>query len=70
METPIRPKSRRAQERDALKNTAGYKVWMVMFTLFYPFIALFTFLFSGVVMIFSGISRVIAYVMGKLYVRR
>lgn len=35
-----------------------------MFTIFYPFIAIFTFVFSGIVMVFSGISRVLAYLFG------
>jgi cellulose synthase/poly-beta-1,6-N-acetylglucosamine synthase-like glycosyltransferase len=54
-------RSKREEERAALKNTAGYKLWSVIFTLMYPFVAIFTFLFSGVVMLFSGISRVLAY---------
>jgi cellulose synthase/poly-beta-1,6-N-acetylglucosamine synthase-like glycosyltransferase len=62
-------KSRREEERAELKKTTGYKVWSVAFTLFYPFIALFTFLFSSLVMIFSGISQALAYVLGKV-VRR
>lgn len=62
-------KSRREEERAALKKTTGYKVWSVAFTLLYPFIAVFTFLFSSVVMVFSGISQGLAYVLGKV-VRR
>ncbi len=62
-------KSRREEERAELKKTTGYKVWSVAFTLFYPFIAVFTFLFSSLVMIFSGISQALAYVLGKV-VRR
>jgi hypothetical protein len=54
-------RSRREEERAAQKNTIGYKVWRVLFTLMYPFIAIFTFVFSGVVMVFSGLSRVLAY---------
>jgi len=57
-------RSKREEERAALKNTPGYKLWSVMFTLMYPFVAIFTFLFSGIVMIFSGISRVLAYLFG------
>ena len=57
-------RSRREEERAALKNTPGYKAWSVMFTLLYPFIAVFTFVFSGIVMIFSGISRILAFVFG------
>jgi cellulose synthase/poly-beta-1,6-N-acetylglucosamine synthase-like glycosyltransferase len=58
-------RSRREEERAAAKNTRGYKIWSVMFTLMYPFIAVFTFVFSCIVMFFSGISRVLAYVLGK-----
>ncbi|MHA4742177.1 hypothetical protein [Dyadobacter sp. MSC1_007] len=57
-------RSKREEEREALKNTPGYKMWSIMFTLLYPFIAIFTFLFSGIVMFFSGISRVLAYLFG------
>lgn len=57
-------RSKREEERAALKNTAGYKLWSVMFTLMYPFVAIFTFLFSGIVLIFSGISRILAYLFG------
>ncbi|MPR32587.1 hypothetical protein [Salmonirosea aquatica] len=62
-------KSRREEERAELKKTTGYKVWSVAFTLLYPFIAIFTFLFSSLVMVFSGISQGLAYVLGKV-VRR
>ena len=58
-------RSRREEERAALKKTTGYKVWSVMFTLMYPFIAIFTFLFSTLVMLFSGLSRGLAYLFGK-----
>jgi cellulose synthase/poly-beta-1,6-N-acetylglucosamine synthase-like glycosyltransferase len=57
-------RSKREEERAARKNTTGYKVWSVMFTLLYPFVAIFTFVFSGIVMIFSGISRILAYLFG------
>jgi cellulose synthase/poly-beta-1,6-N-acetylglucosamine synthase-like glycosyltransferase len=63
-------RSKREEERAELKNTAGYKLWSVMFTLLYPFIAIFTFIFSGVVMFFSGISRVLAYLFGGFHVKR
>ncbi|WP_138477767.1 hypothetical protein [Dyadobacter bucti] len=63
-------RSKREEERAALKNTAGYKLWSVMFTLMYPFVAIFTFLFSGIVMIFSGISRVLAYLFGGSHAER
>lgn len=58
-------KSRREQERAERKKTVGYKVWSVVFALMYPFIAVFTFLFSTLVMIFSGLSQALAYVFGK-----
>jgi len=63
-------RSKREEERAALKNTAGYKLWSVMFTLMYPFVAIFTFLFSGIVMLFSGISRVLAYLFGGSHAER
>ena len=62
-------RSRREEERAQLKKTAGYKVWSVLFTLLYPFIAVFTFVFSSVVMVFSGISQGLAYILGR-FVRR
>lgn len=62
-------RSRREEERAQLKKTAGYKVWSVIFTLLYPFVAVFTFVFSSVVMVFSAISQGLAYVLGK-FVRR
>ncbi|REA61618.1 hypothetical protein DSL64_11685 [Dyadobacter luteus] len=58
-------RSKREEERAALKNTTGYKLWSALFTVLYPFIAIFTFLFSGIVMFFSGISRILAYFLGK-----
>jgi uncharacterized membrane protein len=57
-------KSKREEERAELKKTVGYRVWSVMFAIMYPFIAIFTFLFSGLIMIFSGISRVLAFIFG------
>ena len=62
-------RSKREEERAAQKNTTGYKIWSVMFTLLYPFIAIFTFLFSGIIMFFSGISRVLAYLFGGSHAR-
>lgn len=58
-------KSKREEERAEQKKTVGYKVWSVVFALIYPFIAVFTFLFSTLVMIFSGVSQVLAYFFGK-----
>jgi hypothetical protein len=68
-ETP-RFRSKREQEREEVKNTLGYKVWVVMFALFYPFIAVFTFLFSGILMFFSLISRCFVYLLGKIFYAR
>jgi len=59
-------RSRREEERAEQKKTVGYKVWSVVFTLMYPFVAVFTFLFSTLVMIFSGISQGLAYLLGKV----
>lgn len=67
--TTPRFRSRREREREEAKNTVGYKVWFVMFTILYPFIAVFTFLFSGVLMVFSAISRAFVYVLAKVYAR-
>ncbi len=64
-----RYRSRRERERQEVKNTIGYKVWVVMFTIMYPFIAVFTFIFSGILMAFSAISRVVVYLLGKVYAR-
>jgi hypothetical protein len=47
----------RRQERDQLKNTLGYRIWSVGFTIFYPFISLFTLVFTGIVRLFSGLSQ-------------
>ncbi len=58
-------KSRREEERAEQKKTVGYKVWSVVFALMYPFIAVFTFLISTLVLIFSGVSQALAYVFGK-----
>ncbi|MBC8154067.1 MAG: hypothetical protein H7Z72_14260 [Bacteroidetes bacterium] len=62
METKEARIARRHREREArMKATPGYKVWAVAFTIFYPFIAVFTFLFSGILAFFSGISRGLAW---------
>ncbi len=62
METKEERIERRHREREArMKATPGYKVWSVAFTIFYPFIAVFTFLFSGILAFFSGISRGLAW---------
>ncbi|TAE30199.1 MAG: hypothetical protein EAZ91_10750 [Cytophagales bacterium] len=47
---------------ERMKATPGYQVFNVMFTIGYPFVAVFTTLFSWILMIFSGISRGLAWV--------
>lgn len=62
METKEERIARRHRERESrMKATPGYKVWAVAFTIFYPFVAVFTFLFSGILAFFSGISRGLAW---------
>lgn len=63
METKDERIARRHREREArMKATPGYKVWAAAFTIFYPFIAVFTFLFSGILAFFSGLSRGLAWI--------
>ncbi len=63
METKDERLARRQRERDArMKASPGYKTFAVMFTLLYPFIAVFTFLFTGLLTLFSGLSRAMAWV--------
>ncbi len=69
MEKTSRYRSRREQERQEAKKTVGYKIWVVMFTLLYPFIAVFTFIFSGILMVFSAVSKALVYLLGKVYAR-
>jgi hypothetical protein len=55
--------ARRHQERDAqMKATPGYVTFNIMFILAYPFIAVFTFVMSSLLAVFSGISRAAAWV--------
>lgn len=55
--------ARRHQERDdRMKASPGYKTFAVMFTLAYPFIAVFTFVMSAILAVFSGVSRAMAWV--------
>lgn len=55
--------ARRHQERDAqMKATPGYKAFAAIFVLAYPFIAVFTFVVSSLLAVFSGISRAAAWV--------
>lgn len=63
METKEERIARRHREREnRMKATPGYKVWSVAFTIFYPFIAVFTFLFSGILAFFSALSRGLAWI--------
>jgi len=56
--------ARRRRERDEkMKATTGYKVWAAAFTVMYPFIAVFTALFSLIVAVFSRISNAIVWVL-------
>jgi antibiotic biosynthesis monooxygenase (ABM) superfamily enzyme len=64
METKEERLARRQRERtDRMKASPGYKTFAVMFTVLYPFIAVFTFLFTGLLTVFSGISQGLAWVM-------
>lgn len=63
METKEERIARRNRERDKkMKATPGYVVFSVMFTLAYPFIAVFTFVMSTLLAVFSSISRAMAWV--------
>ncbi|WP_338875244.1 hypothetical protein WBJ53_06435 [Spirosoma sp. SC4-14] len=63
METKTERIARRNRERDRkMKSSPGYVTFSIMFTLAYPFIAVFTFLMSTLLSIFSGISRAMAWV--------
>jgi hypothetical protein len=53
----------RRQEREQIKNTLGYRIWSVAFTIFYPFISLFALVFTGIVRLFSGISQGLVWVL-------
>lgn len=58
METKEERIARRHRLRDErMKATPGYKVFSVMFTLGYPFVAVFATLFSWILAFFSGLSR-------------
>ncbi|GAB4024099.1 hypothetical protein [Spirosoma gilvum] len=63
METKEERIARRHRERDEeMKSSPGYVTFSIMFTLAYPFIAVFTFMMSTLLAIFSGISRALAWV--------
>ncbi|GAB3549204.1 hypothetical protein [Spirosoma fluminis] len=55
--------TRRHRERDAqMKASPGYVTFSIMFTLAYPFIAVFTFVMSAFLALFSGVSKAMAWV--------
>ncbi|GAB3017741.1 hypothetical protein [Spirosoma pulveris] len=63
METKEERIARRHQKRDEqMKASPGYVTFSIMFTLAYPFIAVFTFVMSALLATFSGISRAMAWV--------
>ncbi|GAB2567010.1 hypothetical protein [Spirosoma areae] len=63
METKEERIARRHRERDQqMKATPGYMTFSIMFTLAYPFIAVFTFVMSTLLALFSGVSRAMAWV--------
>lgn len=63
METKEERIARRHRERDEqMKSSPGYMTFSIMFTLAYPFIAVFTFVISALLNLFSGISRALAWV--------
>lgn len=63
METKEERIARRHRERDEqMKSSPGYVTFSIMFTLAYPFIAVFTFIMSTLLGLFSGISRALAWV--------
>ncbi|MFN3782958.1 MAG: hypothetical protein ACK4R6_03520 [Spirosomataceae bacterium] len=41
-------------------------VWTGFFALMYPIITLFSLLFTGILTVFSSLSRLIVYLVGKL----
>ena len=63
METKEERIARRHRLRDEqMRASPGYLTFSIMFTLAYPFIAVFTFLMSTLLATFSGISRAMAWV--------
>ncbi len=55
--------ARRHRERDEqMRGSAGFQTFNVMFVMAYPFIAVFTFVMSALLSVFSGISRAVAWV--------
>ena len=63
METKEERIAKRHRLRDErMKATPGYKVFSVMFTIGYPFVALFTALISVILALISGLSQGLAWV--------
>jgi len=63
METKEERIAKRHRLRDErMKATPGYKVFSVMFTIGYPFVAVLTTLISGVLALLSGVSRGMAWI--------
>ena len=64
METKEERIARRRKEReDKMKATTGYKVYAAVFTVMYPFSAVFTALFAVLVSVTSRISNAIVWVL-------
>lgn len=64
METKEERIARWRRNRDEkMKATTGYRVWSVAFTLFYPFIAVFTAIFAALVGVISRISNAFVWVL-------
>ena len=55
--------TRRQQERERTKKTAGFWVWRVAFIVFYPIIAVFTFAFTTLLNVLSAFSRGLAWLL-------
>jgi hypothetical protein len=54
----------RKQQREQHKGTFGYRLWSVVFAIFYPFLSLFTALFTGVLQLFSLLSQGLVRLLG------
>ncbi|MCU0339006.1 MAG: hypothetical protein MUE30_03920 [Spirosomaceae bacterium] len=47
----------RRQQRENAKQTLGYRIWSIGFAVFYPIISVFTFVFTALVQLLSGLSQ-------------
>ena len=56
--------SRQEIETKNTKKTVGYWLWRVAFLVFYPFIAVFTFVFTTLLNLLSGLSKGLARLLG------